>query len=105
MIVATHISAMLQQDLHDLVVVHCRRQVQRCPTFVDRIHRNTLGEQKPHSIVVPWRDREIKYNQGSYVLESRSLTASSTSRFRDSETFSQTQPEHLRRSNDPPRYP
>jgi hypothetical protein len=66
MIVAIHISTMLQKDLHDLVVVLCHRQVQRRPKFVEWIHKNTIGEQKLHSIVVPWRDGEIDtHHQGS----------------------------------------
>jgi hypothetical protein len=39
----TYISTMLQQDLHNLILVLGGSQVQRCPHKIDWLHINTLG--------------------------------------------------------------
>ena len=52
-------STMLKQDLQSLVMAVSCSQVQRRPMMVERIHRNTLGQQQSCSIAVPWRYKEI----------------------------------------------
>jgi hypothetical protein len=54
-----YISTILEQDLHSLVMTIPCSQVQRRPMMVERIHRNTLGQQQSYSIAVPWRYKEI----------------------------------------------
>lgn len=54
-----YISAMLEQDLQSLVMAVPCSQVQRRLMMVERIHRNTLGQQESYSIAVPWRHKEI----------------------------------------------
>ena len=54
-----YISPMFQQDLDNLIPVLRGSQMQWRPAVIDRIHINTLGQQQPYSLTVPWRQKEV----------------------------------------------
>ena len=55
----SYISTMFQKDFESLIIVHSGGQVRRCPAEIDWIHINTLGQQQPYSLTVPWRQKEV----------------------------------------------
>ena len=57
---STYISTMLEQDLHSLILVLGGGQVQRCSNIIDWVHINTLGQQQPYSLEMPWRHNETQ---------------------------------------------
>lgn len=74
-----YISTMVKQDLQSLVMAISCSQVQRRPMMVERIQRNTLGQQQSYRIAVPWRCKQIQgmqklKNETQHILQERLQT-------------------------------
>jgi hypothetical protein len=52
---------MLQQDLHSLILVLDCGHVQWRSTVIERVHRNTFGQQQPHSLAMAWRQKSTTH--------------------------------------------